>query len=70
MRSSETDFSQCPCLSALAVLKGYLGIENKRPGVVALEDEALRLRRSSPPPRPDGRTGPLPNGGMVASTMV
>jgi len=46
------------------VLKGYLGIENKRPEVVVLEDEALRLRRSSPPPRPRGKTGPLPNGGM------
>jgi hypothetical protein len=48
----------------VAVLKGYLGIENKRPEVVALEDEALRLRRSPPGPRPSGRTGPLPNGGM------
>jgi hypothetical protein len=48
----------------VGVLKGYLGIENKRPEVVALEDEALRLRRSSPGPRPRGRTGPLPNGGM------
>jgi hypothetical protein len=48
----------------VAVLKGYLGIENKRPEVVALEDEALRLRRSPPGPRPRGRTGPLPNGGM------
>jgi integrase len=48
----------------VGVLKGYLGIENKRPEVVALEDEALRLRRSPPSPRPRGRTGPLPGGGM------
>jgi integrase len=48
----------------VGVLKGYLGIENKRPEVVALEDEALRLRRSSPGSRPRGRTGPLPDGGM------
>jgi integrase len=48
----------------VGVLKGYLGIENKRPEVVALEDEALRLRRSPPSPRPRGRTGPWPNGGM------
>ena len=48
----------------VGVLKGYLGIENKRPEVVTLEEEALRLRRSSPGSRPRGRTGPLPNGGM------
>ncbi len=48
----------------VGVLKGYLGIENKRPEVVALEDEALRLRRSPPPRRPQGRTGPLPGLGM------
>jgi integrase len=48
----------------VGVLKGYLGIEDKRPEIVALEDEALRLRRSPPPRRPLGRTGPLPNGGM------
>jgi integrase len=48
----------------VGLLKGYLGIEDKRPEVVALEDEALRLRTSPPPPRPRGKTGPLPNGGM------
>jgi integrase len=48
----------------VGVLKGYLGIEDKRPEVLALEDEALRLRRSPPPPRPHGRTGPSPDGGM------
>lgn len=48
----------------VAVLKGCLGIENKDPEVVALEDEALRLRRSSPPSRPAGRPGPLPMSGM------
>ena len=32
----------------VAVLKGYLGIENKRDDVVALEDEALRLGEQLP----------------------
>jgi integrase len=53
----------------VGVLKGYLGIEDKRSEVVALEDEALRLRRSPPLPRPHGRTGPLPNGGMSYSEI-
>jgi len=48
----------------VAVLKGYLGIEEKDPEVAALEDEALRLRRATPPARPTGRPGPLPIGGM------
>ncbi len=48
----------------VGVLKGYLGIEAKRPDVMALENEALRLRRQNPSPRPAGRTGPAPNGGM------
>ncbi len=48
----------------VGVLKGYLGIEDKRPETVALEDEALRLRRSPPPPRPRGRTGPSPDRGI------
>jgi hypothetical protein len=48
----------------VAVLKGYLGIEDKREDVAALEDEALQLRRSTPRARPAGRTGPQPNGGM------
>ena len=30
----------------LQVLKGYLGVEAKKPQTIALEDEALRLRRS------------------------
>jgi integrase len=48
----------------VAVLKGHLGIENKDPGVVDLEDEALRLRRSAPSSRPARRPGPDPQGGM------
>ena len=48
----------------VGLLKGYLGIENKRPEVVALEEEALRLRRSPPQQRAESRSGPLPNGGM------
>jgi hypothetical protein len=48
----------------VGVLKGFLGIEDKRPDVVALEDEALRLRTMPAAPRPRGRTGPAPDGGM------
>ncbi|MGH9125230.1 MAG: tyrosine-type recombinase/integrase [Acidimicrobiales bacterium] len=48
----------------VAVLKGHLGIEDKRPGTVELEDEALRLRRSPARPRRPGKTGPDPGGGM------
>ncbi len=48
----------------VAALKGYLGIEDKHPEVAALEDEALRLRRSAPLSRPASRPGPLPAGGM------
>ncbi|MGH9095504.1 MAG: site-specific integrase [Acidimicrobiales bacterium] len=48
----------------VGVLKSHLGIEDKRPEVVALEDEALRLRRQAPTPRPAGKTGPAPKGGM------
>ncbi len=48
----------------VAMLKGHLGIEHKDPEVVALEDEALRLRRSTPARRPARRPGPQPKGGM------
>ena len=48
----------------VAVLKGYLGIEEKHPEVVPLKNEALRLRRATPPARPTGKPGPLPIGGM------
>ena len=48
----------------VGVLKGHLGIEDKRPEVIALEDEALRLRRATLPVRPVGKPGPLPKGGM------
>lgn len=48
----------------VAVLKGHLGIENKDPEVIALENEALRLRRSVPASRPPGKPGPTPKAGM------
>ena len=48
----------------VAILKGHLGIEDKRPETIQLEDEALRLRRQPPLPRPTGVTGPAPRGGM------
>lgn len=48
----------------VAKLKAHLGIATKRPEVVALEDEALRLFRQKPRPRPPGKPGPAPKGGM------
>jgi integrase len=48
----------------VGVLKGHLGIEDKRPETIELEDEALRLRRLPPRPRPFGMTGPAPKGGL------
>jgi hypothetical protein len=48
----------------VGVLKGHLGIEDKRADVAALENEALRLRRQAPTPRPRGMTGPAPKGGL------
>ena len=47
----------------VAALKEHLGIADKRPATLSLEDEALRLYRQTPPPR-IGMTGPAPNGGM------
>ncbi len=50
----------------VAVLKGQLGIENKQPATIDAEDEALKLYRgAAPPPRPKGKTGPKPKGGMT-----
>jgi integrase len=46
----------------VAVLKEHLGIHQKRPETIALEDEALRLYRSDPAAR-RGRSGPRPQGG-------
>jgi integrase len=48
----------------VAVLKDHLGLAEKRPETVALEDEAMRLFRSSPRPPQSGKTGPAPKGGM------
>ena len=50
----------------LQVLKGYLGVEDKKPETIALEDEALRLRRSGTVDR-TGRRGPKPHGGAAMS---
>ncbi|HET7487570.1 MAG TPA: hypothetical protein VFJ85_06535 [Acidimicrobiales bacterium] len=47
----------------VGVLKGRLGIEEKKPGTVAREDEALRLFRQEPAPRP-ATVGPPPKGGL------
>jgi len=51
--------------SRVAVLKSHLGIEDKQPATIAAEDEALRLYRGEPQPRPKGKTGPKPKGGMT-----
>lgn len=48
----------------VALLKSHLGIENKQSATIAAENEALRLYRGDPQPRPKGRTGPKPKGGM------
>jgi integrase len=48
----------------VAALKEHLGISNKQPGTLKLEDEALRLFRQLPAPRRPGQTGPAPKGGM------
>jgi hypothetical protein len=39
----------------VALLKEHLGIADKRAETIALEDEALRLFRSSPGPRLPGQ---------------
>jgi integrase len=48
----------------VARLKDHFGIADKRPGTIALEEEALRLYRSSPRARRAGASGPAPAGGM------
>jgi integrase len=46
-------------------LKQHLGIENKSPATVSLEDEALRLRREGSPVGPvRPRPGPRPDGAL------
>ena len=46
----------------VGILKGHLGIEDKHPDIERREDEAVRLRRLPPEPRPAGMTGPPPKG--------
>jgi integrase len=48
----------------VALLKEHLGIADKRPATIALEDEALRLFRSMPGQRAPGQRGRSPVGGM------
>ena len=50
----------------LQILKGRLGAEDKRPGTIALENEALRLRREGTSDR-TGRRGPPPKDGNAMS---
>lgn len=49
----------------VAVLKEHLGVADKRPETIALEDEALRLFRGEATDRPTGRTGPSSKGAMT-----
>jgi integrase len=48
----------------VGVLKGHLGIEDKRPEIRDLEDKALRLWREPAAARQPGKTGPAPSGGI------
>lgn len=50
----------------LQILKGHLGVEDKRLETIALEDEALRLRRFGVADR-SGRPGPAPQAGAAMS---
>jgi integrase len=45
-------------------LKNHLGIAEKRPETIVLEDEALRLYRLDAQPRPQGMKGVHPKGGL------
>jgi integrase len=49
----------------VAILKDHLGIADKKPATIALEDKALALYRKKPKKRPTGKTGPYPTGGMT-----
>jgi excisionase family DNA binding protein len=60
LRPMEADY----LTKQVARLKDHLGIADKRPETIVLEDEALRLHRSTPAPRRAGRSGPAPAGGM------
>ncbi|MGH9190963.1 MAG: hypothetical protein ACRDZ0_00610 [Acidimicrobiales bacterium] len=53
----------------VALLKEHLGIANKHPETIALEDEALRLYRQPPAARPTGKVGRSPAGGMSYATI-
>jgi integrase len=53
----------------MAVLKEHLGIADKRPETIALEDEALRLFHSRPRPRAPGQRGRSPAGGMTYAAI-
>ncbi len=53
----------------VGILKEHLGIANKRPEVIALEDEALRLFRLPPSERTTAAHGPAPKGGLSLSEI-
>jgi hypothetical protein len=53
----------------VAKLKESLGIANKRPETIELEDEALRLRRQ-PAERTHGRSGPTPRSAVLSYSEI
>ena len=53
----------------MAVLKETLGIADKRPDTIGLEDEALRLFRSRRGPRTPGQRGRSPAGGVTYAAI-
>jgi len=53
----------------VALLKEHLGITDKSPATIALEDQALALYRLPPGPRPAGRTGAAPKGGLPVAEI-
>ncbi len=54
----------------VAVLKAHLGIEDKSPEVIDREEAALAMFRQPHKPRPAGRTGPAPKGGVAYAEIA
>ncbi len=50
------------CTKRVAELKDHLGIADKSPEVIELENKAFAFRRQAPTQRPAGKTGPAPTG--------
>jgi hypothetical protein len=52
-----------------SVLKDHLGIATKSDETIELEEEALRLLHLAPEPRPPGKGGPPPKGGLSSKEI-